>query len=256
MTNKQPFARQAAKASWIIPLLSLAIMVIGKSATKSPTGSLILGGLVILLFIVGILFGIICLFGIKSYGRKGILLPGITGILLNSVLLTLLLLVVFSAYKSAASWKEVYSDEGSYTILMPGNPQEQSQVANTEIGSIETHFFFVQQGDTEFFVTYTEYPYSYIQNNNSDDILDRARELSVTNLGGLLLKEEHLILLDKFPGRELTIDIPKRAFMSRIRVFLVNNKLYQLAVSFPQEKEQTVSADVEKFFDYFNLSNQ
>ena len=124
---KQPFAMQVAKASWIIPLLCLGIVVLGKLAIKSPKGSLILGDLAILLFVVGIFFGLTSLLGIKNYGRKGILLPGIIGIILNSVFLTLLVLIVISANTPAPSWETLNSKSGD--LYEKGKYQDAVNVA-------------------------------------------------------------------------------------------------------------------------------
>ena len=104
MTEKKStkiFPQQAAKASWIIPLLALGIMIISNSVMKSPDAQLnplILGGFIVLLFLVGIILGIISLFGIKKYGKQGILAPAITGILMNLVFLSLLLMIAIAAF--------------------------------------------------------------------------------------------------------------------------------------------------------------
>ena len=100
------FSKQAAKASWIIPLLALGMMAIGNSAMKSSgssIGPLILGGVVILLFIAGIILGVISLYGIKKYGKKGLLAPAIIGILLNGGFLSLLLMIASTAINKASS---------------------------------------------------------------------------------------------------------------------------------------------------------
>lgn len=98
------FPQQAAKASWIIPLLALGMMTLGNSVMRS-TGSqlnpLILGGFVILLFLVGIMLGITSLFGIKKYGKQSILAPAITGILLNAFFLSLLVMIAVAAFMRA-----------------------------------------------------------------------------------------------------------------------------------------------------------
>src|SRR4030043_2056839 len=96
------FSKQAAKASWIIPLLALGMVAVGNSAMKtssSTVGPLILVGFVILFFLAGIILGIISLFGIKLYGKKGILAPAIIGILLNVGFSSLLLMIAISAFK-------------------------------------------------------------------------------------------------------------------------------------------------------------
>ena len=114
----ESFTKQAAKASWIIPLVNLGIMTIGKSAldkTAPPVGNLILGGVVILLFIAGIILGVVGLFGFKKHGVKATIIPGIIGIILNSILLFLLLFIAFSAFqKSRASRASVEIGYGSF----------------------------------------------------------------------------------------------------------------------------------------------
>ena len=100
------FPQQAAKASWIIPLLALGMMVISNSVMKSPGAQLnplILGGFIVLLFLVGILLGIISLCGIKKYGKQGILAPAITGIVLNLVFLSLLVMIAVAAFMRVTS---------------------------------------------------------------------------------------------------------------------------------------------------------
>ena len=75
---KNPF-RTIARISWIAPLTGLALnflLVIGSGG--KPTLS---NALLSLVFIGGgLLLGVIALFGIPKYGRKGILIPALIGI--------------------------------------------------------------------------------------------------------------------------------------------------------------------------------
>lgn len=79
----KPFAHQAAKLSWVCPIIIFLLLVAGKQAI-SP---LILDLIGLLLIVVGLIFGIIALFGISKHGTKGILAPAIVGIIINGLLL-------------------------------------------------------------------------------------------------------------------------------------------------------------------------
>ena len=77
------FAHQAAKLSWVCPIIIFLLLVAGKQAI-SP---LILDLIGLLLIVVGLIFGVIALFGISKHGTKGILAPAIVGIIINGLLL-------------------------------------------------------------------------------------------------------------------------------------------------------------------------
>ncbi|MBU2102292.1 MAG: hypothetical protein ABH865_04940 [Candidatus Omnitrophota bacterium] len=99
--NNTSFIKQAAKASWIVPLMNLCFMAIGNSAIKTtnvPFLSLIIGGIAIFLFIAGIICAIIGLLGIKKEGTKSILVPSILGLMLNGSFLFILLVAAISSF--------------------------------------------------------------------------------------------------------------------------------------------------------------
>jgi hypothetical protein len=110
MTDKTPFAIQAAKASWVAPLITIVLGVAARSATAnsseiSPgtmrTIWLVTGGLSLLIVVAGLVLGILALFGIKKHGIKGILFPSIVGILLSLGWLYLLASAVQVARQAA-----------------------------------------------------------------------------------------------------------------------------------------------------------
>ena len=77
------FAHGAAKGSWVCTIVAVVIFQIGRR-----TGQVVVSELAGLLFIVvGLLFGIIALFGIPKYGVRGILGPALVGIAANGLLI-------------------------------------------------------------------------------------------------------------------------------------------------------------------------
>src|SRR6266850_1037555 len=68
------FAHQAAKGSWVCPVLFWASSIAGGLVGINTDG------IALLLMVVGLILGIIALFGIHKHGAKGILTPALVGI--------------------------------------------------------------------------------------------------------------------------------------------------------------------------------
>jgi len=110
---KKPFARQAATVSWVAPI---CVFVIDSALTGTiRTGqldhlhgvgrvlTLALAMLAVLLGLFGLVMGIVGLAGVRRHGRKGILVPAIVGICLNTGVLGLMLFGFVIAMLAASS---------------------------------------------------------------------------------------------------------------------------------------------------------
>jgi hypothetical protein len=100
--DKIPFTKQSSKASWVIPLLTLIIMYFTNSSVKnasSPFAPFLIGGMVILFYLLGTSFSIIGLLGIKNHGTKGLLVPSIIGLILNIGFLSLFLFIIYVSFQ-------------------------------------------------------------------------------------------------------------------------------------------------------------
>ena len=98
MNENTPFARQAAKASWLAPFIAIVMGFFGNAlANSNPDGpssrtvSLVVGALALIIVLAGLILGVLALFGIKKHGARGILVPAIVGIVLSSGYLYLLI---------------------------------------------------------------------------------------------------------------------------------------------------------------------
>jgi hypothetical protein len=105
MIEKPPIAVQAAKVSWLAPLIAIGLGILVKSSVSSSrtmdaetarTIQLAVGGIAIFIVLMGLVFGFLALFGIKKHGVKGILFPAIVGVLLSSGYLWLIVSAVLS----------------------------------------------------------------------------------------------------------------------------------------------------------------
>ena len=95
-------AQQAARASWMAPLVVIIFNYVIKSAgfSGSTARALVIGSVSLLLYLAGLAFGIYALSQVRSAGRKGVLAPAIVGLVLNSLFLLFVGGVAVSSYLS------------------------------------------------------------------------------------------------------------------------------------------------------------
>ena len=77
------FSHQAATLSWVCPIIVIALLMFSRQIGAQ----VIIELLSLLLMSVGLLSGVVALFGIRTHGKRGILAPAIAGVLINGLLL-------------------------------------------------------------------------------------------------------------------------------------------------------------------------
>jgi hypothetical protein len=105
LPQKTPFARQAATAGLIAPLLAIlvsaATAMLTQPANASPSLKLALGILCALFILAGFVFSIIALAGIHQDGSQGILAKSISGLAINGLLVSFFVFGFISAFNRA-----------------------------------------------------------------------------------------------------------------------------------------------------------
>jgi hypothetical protein len=163
-------------------------------------------------------------------------------------------LTVWGTQQLAASdriaWRDYTSKAGAYSILMPGQPDEQKQSVDTSAGRVDVYTSIFENRAGAFIVAYTDYPNDAVQGSDPQALLDSA----INNLQGTLLNKAN-ITLDGFPGREFEVEIPsdgtRPTGVMTARHFLVGHRLYQVAVVTP--KNPSTPDNAPKFLDSFRL---
>lgn len=161
------------------------------------------------------------------------------------------LVSVLLAACAGGSWEEFTSTEGAFSVLMPKKPSRETQTVDTSLGPIEIQFFSAELADTVYMVAYSDYPAAFVAQSNPVVILDGARDGAVANVKGKLVSE-HVIFIGGNTGRELRIEIPDAKMTAVSRIFLVNNRLYQVMALMPAERFS--SDEITTYLDSFALT--
>src|SRR6202162_754387 len=96
-------AQQAAKASWLAPLIVIIFNFVIKNASlpASQTRSLVIAVVSLLFYLGGLVLAIYALSQVRSAGRKGGLAPALVGLILNGLFLLLVGFVAVSNFQGA-----------------------------------------------------------------------------------------------------------------------------------------------------------
>lgn len=160
------------------------------------------------------------------------------------------------ACAATQDWKEHTTKEGRFKIKFPGDPIKQEQNVPTGQGQLQMHILAVEAdgGNQAFMVMYNDYPEAHIKDNKPDDLLKLAKDGVLSSSNGKVSKER-AIKVDGHPGLEFAFEGNSggREMKCSWRVYLVKNRLYQLAII--RFGQATAPDDVKRFFDSFSLTN-
>jgi hypothetical protein len=85
---------QLARASWMAPLIGVGLNIITGPQATTRSAKLVIGFASFAIYILGLAFGIAALVMIRRFGRNGILVPGIIGVVINGLLVLVFIAVI------------------------------------------------------------------------------------------------------------------------------------------------------------------
>jgi hypothetical protein len=146
-------------------------------------------------------------------------------------------------------FKQYRSNEGRFSISLPGKPGRELRHVNTYFGTLEFIMYQASSDKIGFIVGYVDYPQKMFEDTDIEKMLDSARDGAVQNVNGKV-KDEKVLDFHGNPGRELEIKLPNKATV-RLRIILIGNRLYQtMAVS---KSKSALNKNCQKFFDSFKV---
>jgi hypothetical protein len=149
-------------------------------------------------------------------------------------------------------WKEFASQEGRFKVLMPGTPKQDKFDTESDFGKGVLYMNSIAVGKTMYGANYCDFP-AEIKKAPIKQVFDSSRDGAVANMQGKLAGEKDIKLGD-YPGREIQIDVAGGKQLFRARVYLVDQRLYQVVVM--GTKEAATSKDADKFLDSFKLAEK
>lgn len=150
-------------------------------------------------------------------------------------------------------WKPFSSQEGGFTILMPGSPTEDQRNINTKVGAVPVNsFYVVRPNEALYGVAYADLPKEASLNTlDINQLLNSFASGFAQGSGGRVVSQKN-IRLGNFPGREIRLQY-QQGETGRGRIFLANQRLYQVVVI--TSKESSLPKSIEGFFKSFRLLN-
>src|SRR5437868_1739863 len=91
-----------------------------------------------------------------------------------------------------AEWKEFHSNPGRFTVMMPGDPSEDSSTVQTAIGPIDVHMFHHDEIFLSFMVGYSDLPNGPNMVFNTEKMFDGSRNEIVRKMNARVISEQPL----------------------------------------------------------------
>ena len=146
-------------------------------------------------------------------------------------------------------WQESTSSDGRYRVSFPGTPSKKVETVPTAIGTLTATFDAVELPTGAYAVCWCDYPEEVLDGVDPQAILDGARDGAAQRVRGKVVQDT-AVQIGAVPGKEIRIETQAGVSL-RVRLCLVENRLYQAIVTGPKPFE--ASADTQTFLDSFEL---
>ena len=143
--------------------------------------------------------------------------------------------------EKSADLKEFTSAEGKFSVKMPGDPKTSKKQTAVEFPD---GAYTIDWGDLPDTAKETE--------EQLDKRLEAYRDSFIGALKGKLVTDKKIKLANKYPGREYRADLPDLGGMVYARTFMVEGRLYSIAVV--GKKEFVEGSNTAKFLDSFAVT--
>jgi hypothetical protein len=159
------------------------------------------------------------------------------------------LIHIFTGSDKLAAFQEFRSDEGRFTVMMPGKPKAQNQSLETAVGKIDMVMYMAGSGKAGCAVAYADYPAQLVNSTDPQKLLEGATNGAVKNVNGRLVSETGTSF-HGLPARDVWIEVPKKFFITG-RFIMADSRFYELMFITPTEKGH--EEDIAKFLDSFKI---
>lgn len=151
-------------------------------------------------------------------------------------------------------WKLFTSPDGRFTVLMPGTPRRESQTQKTYMGEIDFEIFSAQPPKQEvaYLVVYNDFPHSYGQMTNPQEILNNVQEMALKTTKSNLISHRNIRSSNGHPGREFAY-INAGGKITRTRVYIAEGRLYQVMAITSRKQQQNLAKTITGYLNSFQI---
>ena len=131
------------------------------------------------------------------------------------------------------AWKEYDSEDRSYAIMMPTEPEHILKTQESMVGDLDAHLMLADMHDRgAFVVAHTDYPEDF-SGASADEMLDASAQGAISSTEATELNRKK-ISLDGHPGLELELSMKKYRGRTVARVYWVApRRIYVMFASAP-----------------------
>ncbi len=151
-------------------------------------------------------------------------------------------------------WKLFTAPDGGFTVLMPGMPKTQNQTQKTFMGEINLQMFVAEppKQQVAYLVVYNDFPYSYAQVTNPQEILNNAQTMALKTTKSNLVAAANIRSSNGHPGRAIEY-INSAGKITKERMYLADGRLYQVMAITTKKQEKTLSRTITGYLNSFNV---
>jgi hypothetical protein len=151
-------------------------------------------------------------------------------------------------------WKLFTAPDGRFTVLMPGMPKRESQTQKTYMGEIDLEIFSAQPPKQEvaYLVIYNEFPHSYGQMTNPQEILNNVQEMALKTTKSNLISQRNIRSSNGHPGKEFAY-INVGGKITRSRIYIAEGRLYQVMAITSRKQQQNLARTITGYLNSFHI---
>lgn len=153
-----------------------------------------------------------------------------------------------------SQWKLFTAPDGRFSVLMPGMPKRVTQTQKTFMGEINLEIFLGQPPKQEvaYVVAFNDFPDSYGQMNNPQEILNNAQEMALKTTQSNLVSQRDIRSYNGHPGKEIEY-INSGGKITRNRMYFAEGRLYQVMVITTKRQQKYLAKSITGYLNSFNV---
>lgn len=151
-------------------------------------------------------------------------------------------------------WKLFTAPDGRFTILMPGMPQRETQTQKTYMGIINLEIFVAQppKQQVAYLVTYNDFPHSYGQMANPQEILNKAQLMALKTTKSNLVRQRNIRSSNGHPGKEIEY-VNSGGKITKNRMYVAEGRLYQVMAITTRKQHKTLARTITGYLNSFTV---